>query len=73
MSNGNRQLDGRRNVRLDKAALYFGRSSHSMLLYTEGAFRISVCRDGAVWTRHLKLEIAVMWDRIKASKSGTPE
>ena len=72
LSNGDRRLDGRRNVRLDKAALYFGHSSYNMLLCTEGAFRISVYRDGAAWTGHLKLEIGVMWDHIKASKRGTP-
>ena len=60
-------------MRLDKAALYFGRSSRSMLLYTEGTFRISVYRDGAKWTGHFKLEIGVMWDRIEASKSGMSE
>ena len=60
-------------MRLDETALYFGCSSHSMLLCTEGAFRISVYRDDAAWTGDLKLYIGVVWDRIKTSKSGTPE
>ena len=60
-------------MRLDKAALYFGRSSRSMFLCMEGAFRISIYHDSAAWTGHLKLEIGVMWDRIKARKSGRPE
>ena len=58
---------------LDEAALYFDRSSYSMLLCTEGAFCTSVYRDGAAWTGHLELEISVMWDRIKASECGSSE
>ena len=40
---------------LDKVALYFVRSSHGVILYTEGAFRISIYCYDAAWTGHLKL------------------
>ena len=42
-------------MRLDGAALYFGCDGRGMLLGTEGAFRVSVDRDDAAWTGHLKL------------------
>ena len=44
-----------------------------MLICMVGAFRISIYRYDTAWTGHLKFCIGVVWDRIKTSKSGTPE
>ena len=60
-------------MRLDEAALYFGCSSRSMILCTEGVFCISIYCYDAAWTRHLKFCAGVEWDRIKTSRNGTPQ
>ena len=60
-------------MRLDEATLYFSCISHSMTLYTEGAFRISIYCYDAAWTGHFKFCAGVEWDRIKMGKSGMPQ
>ena len=60
-------------MRLDEAALYFDCSSHSMILCTGGAFRISIYCYDATWTEHLKFCMGIVWDLIKMSKSSTPQ
>ena len=57
-------------MRLDEAALYFGRNSRSVVICTEGVFRISIYCYDAAWTGHFKFCAGVEWDRIKTSKSG---
>ena len=44
-----------------------------MLLSTEGAFHVSIDCNDATWTRHLELQIGVVWDRTKAGESGSSE
>ena len=44
-----------------------------MLFCTEGAFRISIDHDDAVSTRHLELEISIVWHCIESSKRGSSE
>ena len=44
-----------------------------MLLSTEGAFCISVDRDDAAWTRHLELEISIVWHCIESCECGSSE
>ena len=41
-----------------------------MLLYTEGAFRVSVDRYDAAWTGHLELKISIVRHRVEPSKSS---
>ena len=45
----------------------------SMPLSAERAFRVSVDRYGAAWTRHINLQMCIVWDCIETSKSGLPE
>ena len=44
-----------------------------MLLCMEGAFRVSVDRYDAACTRHLKLKISIVRDRVEPSKCGPSE
>ena len=44
-----------------------------MLLCTEGAFRVSVDRYNAAWTRHLEFEVCIMRYRIESGKCGSSE
>ena len=60
-------------MRLDRAALYFSRDGCGMLLSMEGAFHVSIDCNDTTWTRNLELQIGVVWDRIKAGKSGSSE
>ena len=60
-------------MRLDRAALYFGRDGRGMLFSREEAFHVSVdCYDTAR-PGHLKFEIGIVRHRIEASKCGLSE
>ena len=60
-------------MRLDSAALHFGREGCSALLSTEGVFRVSIdCYDTA-WSGHLEFEIGIVWHRIESSKCSSSE
>ena len=65
---------GRRiKVLLEKAALCFCCEGSGVLLGMEGVFRVSIdCYDTA-WSRHLELEISVVWHRVKSSECGLSE
>ena len=65
---------GRRiKVMLVKAALYICCQGSGMLLGMEGAFRVSIdCYDTA-WSRHLELEISIVWHHIESSECGSSE
>ena len=54
-----------------KAALDFCCEGRSVLLCTEGAFRVSVDRYNAAWTGHLELKISIVRYRIESSKCGS--
>ena len=44
-----------------------------MLLGAEGAFRVSINCYDAAWSRHLELEISVVWHRVESRKCGSSE
>ena len=44
-----------------------------MLFSTEGAFHISICYNDAAWSGHLKLQIGIVRDYIKARESSSSE
>ena len=44
-----------------------------MLLYTEGAFGVSIDCYDAAWTGHLELEISIVSHRIQMSECGSSE
>ena len=44
-----------------------------MLLCSEGAFTIAIDCYDAAWTRHLELEISIVWYYVESSKRGSPE
>ena len=44
-----------------------------MLLYTEGAFGVSIDCYDAAWTGHLELEISIVWHCVESSKRGSSE
>ena len=58
-------------MRFDEAALYFGCSSRSMTICTEGVFRISIYCYDAAWSGHLEFEIGIVRDCIEASERGS--
>ena len=60
-------------MRLDRAALYFGRDGHGMLLSTEGTFHVSIDCYNTAWSGHLEFEIGIVRDRIEASKCSSSE
>ena len=70
---GVRGLYCRIEVLPKKATLYFCCKGRSVLLSTEGAFRISVDRYDTAWSGHLELEVGLMWHRIESSKCGSSE
>ena len=51
----------------------FGRQGQCMLLSLEGTLCVAVDGDDPLGTRHLELEVCVMWDGIKASERCTAE
>ena len=66
-----RELGRRIKVLPQKAAVYFGRKGGGVLLDTPGAFRVSIdCYDTA-WSRHLELEISIVWRCIELSECGS--
>ena len=42
-----------------------------MLLGTEGASSVSIDSYDAMWTRHFKLKISIVWHRVESSKCGS--
>ena len=44
-----------------------------MLLGTEGAFRVSIDCYEPAWSRHLEIEISIVWHRIKSSECDSSE
>ena len=42
-----------------------------MLFGAEGAFSVSIDCYDAMWTRHLKLKISIVWHRIESGKCGS--
>ena len=60
-------------MRLDRAALYFGRDGRGMLLNTEVPFRVSIeCYD-ATWALHLELYISIVRNHIETGEGGSSE
>ena len=71
--NGVQGLGSRITVLLEKAALYFCCQGGGVLLYTEGAVRVSVDRYDTAWTGHLELKISIVRHRVAPSKCGPSE
>ena len=44
-----------------------------MLLYSKGAFYVSVDYYDATRTGHLQLEISIVWHHVESSKCGSSE
>ena len=70
---GVRELDYRIEVLPKKAAPYFCCKGSDVLLSTEGAFRVSIDCYDATWSRHLELEISIVWHRVESSKCDLSE
>ena len=56
-----------------KAALYFCREGCSVLFRTERAVCVSIDCYNPPMSRHLELEVCIMWYRIESCKCGSPE
>ena len=68
-----RELGRRIKVLPEKAALCYCCEGSDVLLGTEEAFRVSIdCYDTA-WSRHIELEISIVWHRIESSECGSSE
>ena len=68
-----RDLGRRIKVLPEEAALCFCCKGSGVLLKTEGAFCVSIdCYDTA-WSRHLELEVSVVWYRIESSECSSSE
>ena len=63
-----RELGCRSKVRPKKGALCFCCEGSDVLLGTEGAFRVSIDYYDTAWSRHLELEISVVWHCIESSE-----
>ena len=57
----------------EEAALYFCREGCRMLFCSKGAVHISVYSDDPARSRHLELEICVVWHRIESCECSPPE
>ena len=44
-----------------------------VLLYSERALCVSIYCKNSAWTRHLELEISIVWHCVKSSKRGSSE
>ena len=44
-----------------------------MLFCSKGVVHISVDSDDPAWSRHLELEICIVWHRIESCECGPPE
>ena len=42
-----------------------------MLFCTEGAFPVAIDCYDAAWTKHLELDISIVWHRVEPSKCGS--
>ena len=56
-----------------KATLYFCCKGRNVLLRTERALCVSINCDGPPRSRHLELEICIVWHRIKFCECGSSE
>lgn len=66
-------LDSRITVLLEKATLYLCCKGGCVLFCLEGAFSVAIDYYDAAWTRHLELEISIVWHCVESSKRGSSE
>ena len=63
----------RRIIWLDKAAIHLGCKGHGVFFSMEGVLHISVDYNNAMWLGHIKLQISIVQDCIKAGESSSSE
>ena len=63
----------RRIIWLDKAAIHLDCEGHGVFFSTEGALHISIDCNNTARSRHLNLQISIVWDCIEVGKGSLSE